>query len=283
MKRILVPCDFSKPAVNAFRLAYDLASKSGGTVHLLHVIEMPVLHDTVLMPVLNFEQELFRELREKAEEEFKKLKGDFKNEEAKVVSKIEFGLPSRMILDYIKDNEIDIVVMGSHGATGLREFFIGSNAEKIVRHSPVPVLVAKDYPKDSVKRIVFPNTLDTEHQEDLVMKVKALQNFFSATLHIVWINTPVSFTSDSITHERLNAFAKRYMLKDYTIHVYNHPDEEEGILKFTKLINGNLIAMGTHGRKGIAHFLNGSLAEDIVNHTDSLIWTYTLKNETPKA
>jgi nucleotide-binding universal stress UspA family protein len=279
MKRILVPCDFSKPAVNAFRLACDLASQSKGTVHLLNVIEMPMMHDTVLMPVLNFEQELFKELREKADKEFKKITEKYKTDGVKVVSKVEIGLPARMILDYIKDNNIDIIVMGSHGATGLREFFIGSNAEKIVRNSPIPVLVAKDYPKGTVKNIVFPNTLDTENQEDLVMKVKALQNFFKATLHIVWINSPLNFTSDSVTYERLVDFAKRFMLKDYTVNVYNHQDEEEGILKFTKMVKGNLIAMGTHGRKGIAHFLNGSLAEDVVNHTDSLIWTYTLKNE----
>jgi len=279
MKKILVPCDFSKPAVNAFRLACDIASQAKGSVHLIHVIEMPVLHDTVLVPVLNFEQQLFKDLQEKTQKEFKKIIEKYKTEGVKVVSKIEFGLPSRMILDYVKDNEIDIIVMGSHGATGLREFFIGSNAEKIVRNSSVPVLVAKDYPKGAVKNIVFPNTLDTEYQEDLVMKVKALQYFFKATLHLVWINSPLNFMSDSVTFERLNAFAKRFMLKDYTVNVYNHTDEEEGILKFTKMIKGNLIAMGTHGRKGIAHFLNGSLAEDVVNHTDSLIWTYTLKNE----
>lgn len=173
--------------------------------------------------------------------------------------------------------------MGSHGASGLREFFIGSNAEKIVRNSSIPVLVLKDYFKGPIKNIVFPNTLETEKQEDLTMKVKALQNFFKAQLHIVWINTPLNFTSDTITYERLNAFAKRFMLKDYTINIFNHPDEEKGILEFTRSVKGNLIAMGTHGRKGIAHLLNGSLAEDVVNHTKSLIWTYSLKNESAEA
>jgi K+-sensing histidine kinase KdpD len=111
------------------------------------------------------------------------------------------------------------------------------------------------------------------------MKVKDLQNFFKAHLHIVWINTPLNFTSDKITNDRLSKFAKRFMLKDFTVHVFNHPDEEQGILQFTQQIGGNLIAMGTHGRKGIAHVLNGSLAEDIVNHTETMVWTYSLKNE----
>lgn len=283
MKKILVPCDFSKPAINAYRFALDVASVNRGTVHLLHVIELPVLHDSVLMPVLNFEEALFKELKEKSENEFKKVTGKYSAEGVKVKTEVIFGAPSKMILDYAKDQSIDLIIMGSHGASGLREFFIGSNAEKIVRNSSIPVLVLKDYFKGPIKNIVFPNTLETEKQEDLTMKVKALQNFFKAQLHIVWINTPLNFTSDTITYERLNAFAKRFMLKDYTINIFNHPDEEKGILEFTRSVKGNLIAMGTHGRKGIAHLLNGSLAEDVVNHTKSLIWTYSLKNESAEA
>jgi nucleotide-binding universal stress UspA family protein len=280
MKKILVPCDFSKPAINAFRFALDVATQSKGTIHLLNVVELPIMHDTVLMPVLNFEEQLFNDLKENAETRFKKITDKYNTGNIKVSVKTVFGSVSRMIQDYIKDESIDLVVMGSHGATGARELFLGSNAEKMVRNSPVPVLVIKDYYKGPIKNIVFPNTLDTENQEDLVMKVKALQNFFKAHLHIVWINTPLNFTSDSLTNERLEAFAKRFMLKDYTISVFNNTDEERGILEFANSIKGDLIAMGTRGRKGIAHLINGSLAEDVVNHNKGLVWTYALQ-QTP--
>lgn len=283
MKKILVPCDFSKPAINAFRFALDVATQSKGVIHLLNVIELPIMHDTVLMPVLNFEEQLFKELRENSEERFKKITDKYNTGNVKVVVKTVFGSVSRMIQDYIKTESIELVVMGSHGATGAREFFIGSNAERMVRNSPVPVLVIKDYYKGPIKNIVFPNTLETENQEDLVMKVKALQNFFKAHLHLVWINTPLNFTSDTLTNDRLQAFAKRFMLKDYTISVFNHTDEESGILEFSNSIKGDLIAMGTRGRKGIAHLVNGSLAEDVVNHNKGLVWTYSLQNEPVEA
>src|SRR5688572_12117404 len=193
MKKILVPCDFSKPAVNAFRSALDIAAQSKGSVYLLNIIELPVLHDTALMPVLNFEEELLQELKEKAEKSFSKLITKYATEGAKVTGEVVFGSVSRQIIEFANAKKIDLVVMGSHGASGIREFFIGSNAEKIVRNSPVPVLILKNYYKGPIKSIVFPNTLDTEKQEDLVMKVKALQSFFKAQLHIVWINTPLSF------------------------------------------------------------------------------------------
>ena len=280
MKRILVPCDFSEQAINAFRFAVDIAAQSKGEIHLVHVVELPVLHDTMLMPVLSFEEALFEELRVKAEKQFQKLAAKYVSGTTKVKMKVLFGGTARMILDYIDDVKIDLVTMGSKGSSGVREYLVGSNAEKIVRGSSVPVLVVKKYVKaSSIKDIVFPNTLHTETQEDLVMKVKALQNFFKAKIHIVWINTPSNFTRDKITHERLTAFAKRFMFKDYTIHVYNDPYEESGVINFTHDFKADMIAIGTHGRKGLAHLMSGSVAEDLVNHVDCPIWTYAIKKD----
>lgn len=274
MKKILVPCDFSKPAVNAFRLALDVVRKSKGVVYLLNVIELPAIHDPIIMPVITFEKEFMKELREKTLAQFNKMIEKYKADGVTVKPEIEFGAPSRMITEFSKRRSIDMIIMGTHGTSGIREYFIGSNAEKIVRLSPVPVLVTKNYYKGQIKNIVFPNTLETENQEHLIRKVKELQTFFRARVHIVYINTPTQFTADNITMERLKQFAKHFTFRNYTLNVYNYPFEEAGIIRFAKSINADLIAMGTHGRKGISHFLNGSLAEDIVNHADSPIWTY---------
>lgn len=280
MKKILVPCDFSKQAVNAFRFALDIARKSGGEVHLTHVIELPVMHDSVLMPVMSFEEVLFKELKEKADVQYEKLKKKYADPKDKVETVTQFGAPARMIVSYIEDKSIDLVIMGTKGASGVKEFVIGSNAEKVVRNSPVPVMAIKDYPRlEKIKDIVFPNTLNTEHQEDLLMKVKDMQNFFKANIHIVWINTPSNFTRDIATLKRLEAFAKRFLFKNYTIHIFNDLYEEDGIINFAHNLKADMIAMGTHGRKGLAHVLGGSVAEDVVNHVDMPIWTYTMKNE----
>lgn len=282
MKKLLVPCDFSIPSLHAFQFALDAAAQVNGTVHVLHVVELPVLHDSVLMPVLSFEQDLFQELRKKAETQFAIIKKKFNKNAVNVVSEVQFGKISDMIRNYTKEHEVDTIIMGSHGATGAREFFIGSNAEKIVRQADVPVLVLKDEYKGSIKNIVFPNTLETEDQEDLVQKIKALQHFFKAHLHIVWINTPVNFTTDTETRQRLEKFVKRYQFKDYSVNIYNHLNPEDGIIEFSKLIDAGLIAMGTHGRTGIAHMIHGSLTESLVNHTDKLVWSYVMKPELAK-
>lgn len=279
MKTLLVPCDFSSYSMNAFQFALDMAAKSPGTaVHTLHVIELPILHDSILMPVLSFEQDLMNELREKAEKQFKVNNKKYNKDGVRLISEVQFGKVSDKIQQYTKDHNIDVIIMGSHGASGMREFFVGSNAEKVVRQSSVPVLITKTYYKGPIKHIIFPNTLETEEQEDLVMKVKALQDFFQAHLHIVWINTPLNFTADSVTRKRLEQFAKRFQFRNYTIATHSDVDTEKGILEYAKTKDATLIAMGTHSRKGIAHMLYGSLTESIVNHTDLMVWSYTLKN-----
>lgn len=279
MKRILVPCDFSKPAINAYRFALDVAALSNGTIHLINVIELPRVPNTILTPVRSLGINLMKEMSAKAQAKFEKISTNYKQQGVKIVCKVDFGVSSEIILTYAKKHSIDLIIMGSHGATGLKEFFVGSNAEKIIRASPIPVIVVKNFYKGHLKNIVFPNALDTENQKDLISKVKVLQTFFKAHLHLVWINTPVNFTTDTETIKRLTAFAKQFALKDFTINIYNHLDEEEGIIQFANSINADLIAMGTHGRKGLSHMMSGSMTENVANHGKSLIWTYVMKKD----
>ena len=280
MKRIVVPCDFSDQSLSALRFAMQLETVSKAEIHLLHVIDLPILHDTVLMPVLSFEEEKFQDLKEYAESRFEHLSRKFGTPEIKIKSKVDFGAPSRMILDYIDKNGIDLVVMGTKGVTGMREIFVGSNTEKIVRASGVPVIAVKGNVRPrQIKNIVFPNTVESDSHEDLVMRVKALQHSLKAHLHIVYVNTPLNFKQDIVTREHLAHFTQRYMLRDCTTHIFNDMEEEGGILNFTKMVDADMIALGTHGRKGLAHVLNGSLAEDLVNHSNLPVWTYCIKKQ----
>lgn len=278
MKRILVPCDFSDPAVQAFKLAAEIARENHEEVLLLNVVELPVLHDSVMMPTLSFEEAFLKEVRERAMEHFKTMKEKW-GKDVKLDYRVEYGATAPTIRQFIDDEKIDLVIMGTHGASGMKELFLGSNAEKIVRSSPVPVLtIKKQTPLTSIKNIVFP-TLPTTDNDDLLNHVKDLQNFFKAKLHVLYVNTPALFTRDTITHRQMKEFAQRYMLKDYTLNVYNDLSEEEGVRNFTTEIKGDLIAMTTHGRKGLAHVLSGSIAEDVVNHVECPIWTYKLKGK----
>ena len=97
MKNILVPCDFSKPAVNAFRFALDIAGRSKGIVYLLNVIELPAIHDPIIMPVISFEKEFLNELKEKTSKEFDKIITKYKPDAVEVRTEVSFGAPFRMM------------------------------------------------------------------------------------------------------------------------------------------------------------------------------------------
>lgn len=273
MEKILVPCDFSDAAVQAFRFALDIARQSDGEIILLSVLELPVMYDSDLMPTLNFEESFLKEMKASAGENFKKIKARWAKGGPKVSLVVEYGAISLTIARVAEQKAADLIVMGTKGASGLKEFFVGSNTEKLVRSSEVPVIAVKKYVKISaIKNIVFPNALG-KGQEELLMRVKQLQEFLNARLHILFVNTPASFRQDRETRHQLRDFAKRFMLKDYTLNIFNDLDQESGVRNFTHQIGADMIAMATHGRRGLNHLMSGSIAEDVVNHIDCPIWT----------
>jgi nucleotide-binding universal stress UspA family protein len=276
MKKILVPCDFSEAATNAFRFALEIADQSNGEVFLLHVVELPVMYDTLLMPSLSFEEVYLKDMKANAEKTFAKMKAKWAKDGPKVTGHVSYGPTATMINSFAKDKKADLIVVGTKGASGLKEIMIGSNTEKIVRTSAIPVIAIKKTFKDKIKNIAFANSL-LEDEEVLATQVKALQDFFKAKLHIVFINTPANFRRDGEIRQELKAFAKRYMFKDFTISIYNDMDQESGLTNFAKEIKADMVALGTHGRKGLAHLMSGSIAENVVNHIECPIWTFKTK------
>lgn len=277
MKKIIVPTDFSKESIEALKFAVDIADKSNGVIWLIHVVDLPIVSDPMITTSLYVDDMIVKTSVAAAQKKFDRLTTKYKDLGAKIKTSVEYGNPTMAILSAIEEKKADLVVMGTKGASGLKEVFIGSNTEKIVRNARVPVIsMPKSASVKSIKNIVFSNVL-REENEKLTRAVKALQDFFQATLHIVYINTPAMFKRDHETIGRLHTYAKRYMFKNYKIHVYNDIDEQEGIMNFSKEVGADMIAMGTHGRHGLAHLFVGSIAEDVVNHVNCPLWTFRSK------
>ncbi|HEY9047140.1 MAG TPA: universal stress protein [Ohtaekwangia sp.] len=279
MKKILVPCDFSGTAMQAFDLAVEIAKKSKGEVLVMHAIEFAPAYETsfVAQPYV-FNATMQEELEKDAQKNFEEMMRtrDIDIDSLPVSFYTDHGTITDTITQFIDDHGIDLVVMGTHGASGLKEFFVGSNAEKVVRFSHVPVLAVKSpVSLTSLHSIVLPTMPDLSHHL-FVEKVKMLQNFLQAQLHILYVNTPVNYRPEKDIQAELKDFARFYKLEHYTVNIVNSTDEPTGIIAFAHDEHADMIAMSTHGRKGLAHFFNGSIAEDVVNHVDCPIWTCTL-------
>ena len=110
MKKILVPCDFSKPAINAYRFALKSIAKSRGIVHLIYIVEMPVMHDTMLMPVLSVEQDVMDDLTAKAKKNFQKLVDKYEARGVKIRTEVFFGSLTNTIIDYARAKRMDVII-----------------------------------------------------------------------------------------------------------------------------------------------------------------------------
>ncbi|UZH56315.1 universal stress protein [Salinimicrobium tongyeongense] len=277
MKTILVPTDFSEQAENALKVAAQLAKKFNAQIYLLHLIELPV---DMVNPVGETrsndlpEAIYFMKLAKKRFDDLLSrpyLKG------LEVQDIVEINKAFDGILEASEKHHCDFIVMGSQGASGLKEMFIGSNTEKVVRKSNIPVLVVKnDHASFDVKDFVFATNLEATGREAL-KKVVELAQLFQARLHLVYINTANEFVTSNECDTKLKKYLEGIDFSNYEFHVFNDDSVEQGILNFSKKMKADLMGIATHGRKGLSHFFNGSISEDLVNHANSPVITFRLE------
>lgn len=274
MKRLLVPTDFSEQAENALKVAAKIAKKHNSEIFLLHTLELPVQLATASGAKSGPPEQLFyiRYTNQRFDE--------FKEKSYLEGLTVHQTVGQREIYEDIeticKNNDIDLVVMGSTGASGFKEMFVGSNTEKVVRTSDTPVLVIKDNVGDfKIQDFVFATDFSDKFKEAFT-KAKDFAKLIDAKIHLLLVNTPANFQTSAQGHELMNNFIQDMDLDNYTLNIYNDLSVEKGILNFAKFIDAQLIGMATHGRKGISHFLNGSISEDMVNRANMSIITFKI-------
>jgi len=284
MKKILVPTDFSKPAQIAIDVAGDIARKANAQLILLHVVEEASgtsFNITGEVDVSGgWEDKLFTmKLIERSKKQMAKVFEEVKSTGVKVKQELRVGTAFHGMRDIIVEQKVDLVVMGTAGQTKLQEMIIGTNTEKVVRHSKCPVLTVQKRPVTTdFKNIVYATSMSKD-EEVFSRIVRSTQQLYDSTVHLVRINTPGNFQRDMVVKKYMQDFAKKLQLKNFTINIFNDLSEEEGIIYFADSINADLVAMATHGRTGFAHVLAGSIAEEVVSHSKRPVLTFVTKGK----
>lgn len=266
MKRILVPTDFSECADMAMELAASIAKKNDARLFIMHIIQIPTYEtNTSIESYEDVAEGLF--VMKLVKKKFAELLQKPYLQGVNVVELIQFDSVYESISKQAKEQEIDLIVMGSHGATGARELVIGSNAERIIRTAPIPVLTVKDrhadfHPTD----MVFASNFFGESAPNFY-PIKKFAEMFDTKIHLLKVNTPGQFETTGFSEKLIGDFVEKTGIKNYTSTIYNAETVEDGIHAYCERINADLIAMETHGRTGIAHFLAGSVTEGVANHT----------------
>lgn len=277
MKTIIVPVDFSEHSEYALETAAILAQKNNAKILALHMLEMSEVLLTRAEGDLQLETVYFLKLAEKRFEEF--LNKDYLKG-LSVTPVIKHFKVFREINEVVEEHNADLIVMGSHGASGIKELLIGSNTEKVVRYSNIPVLVVKHNPiLTNFDDVVFACNFMEESVTPYINGVKLFETLGSK-LHLIYVNLPnEQFRSTAEIESKVVSFLKKAdgnmdrfkdvaFVNDYTI--------EQGILNHANVVGADLIAVATHGRTGLAHFFEGSISEDLANHSALPVMTFKI-------
>lgn len=274
MKKILVPTDFSDQAEYALKVAAQIAKKQHCEILLLHMLELPHEGSDAAVKGADIPEIIF--FKNQAMAKFEGLLDAPYLEGLTVTETTRFGKVYEGINSVAKKENADFIVMGSHGASGFHEMFIGSNAEKVVRSSDIPVLVIKNEMAEfKADNFVFASDFSDEIKKPFKQLVD-IASHFGSHLNLVMINTPNSFKPTQVAENIMNDFMRDVSFTNYSLHIYNDVNVEKGILNFANSVKADLIGMCTHGRTGFAHFFNGSISEDLVNHAIRPVVTFKI-------
>ncbi|MFS4491283.1 universal stress protein [Maribacter sp. 2308TA10-17] len=273
MKKIIVPVDFSEQSKFAIKAASALAKKHDAEILALHMLE---LNQAMITSTEGFHPEQTVFLIKLAEKRFKEFLDRPCLEGLKVTPIIKHYKVFSEVNEVAKQNGADLIVMGSHGTDGLKEIFVGSNAERVVRNADIPVIVVKEDLKDfKVERFAFA----CDFKDDSLMafqKAKSFAEMLSAELELVYINTPGdNFLSNKDAYEQINDFLTKANAGQQ-VEIYNDYSVEKGILNYSESILVDMIGIPTHGRKGLSHFFMGSIGEDVANHSKIPVVTFKI-------
>ena len=246
----LVPAANFSLLTNALAVAVDIAKQHDSEIYLLNVIEVP--HQTHRSTGIGLLQATVDDDEAKVpymEALISATKKSFAEvcdmyNDVKIHRMVVFDKVSNHIHTFVNKNDVDLIVMGSHGLGKKDSAFAGTNAQDVVRYANCPTLIIKS----DEKQEFMPRNITFAFASEELAKVsidfcKKLQASYGSTINLLEVITLDSFKPSSKVEARLEKFAKEQELDDYTVNTYAHYTKEEGILQYVTDHPTDLIIM----------------------------------------
>lgn len=270
MKTILIPTDFSKYSAYAFETAAALAKKVKAKLHLFNAAETGAYYFSsaepiVIAPPAGIMIEGINENLKKASmKKLEKLKKDkiFNGIDVTVKSDTTINV-HESIIEYAADIKASIIIMGTRGAGGIKGIVLGTTAERVVRFSPIPVIVIPVKVKNPVPKIIVFASDFTKEAYKVFPFIQNLAGIYGSQIHLLKINTRDNFAKTGEDEELISKFNKSFGGK-YKYAIYSDYMKEEGILNYSDRVQADLIAIGTHGKTGLRRFFSEDVSEGVV-------------------
>lgn len=272
MKKILVPTDFSECAQNAEKYALFLAQKIDAELIFLHVINTPVDWSKLTKEQENF----FPDAKEAIANSKKSLNELVKQAESnKIKSRkiLIFNNTNEKIHRFVEDEQIDLVVMGSHGVYGFKDYILGTNTYSMMRNSKVPVVVVKKLPeKLKLEKMVIATNFKPETGITFRI-VENLMEILQVKLIVLYVNTPTYFLETNDIMNIGKTFLDEFASYEHEIHIIDSFREERGIVQFAEKTNSDGIAVITHGKSDLKQYFSPSVSENLIGLTEKPIFS----------
>lgn len=295
-KNILIPIDFSDFSDKALEYALHLAEKYSARITLFHAVVL--FQDDV-----DEEQRLqaYEDWVKKREElilsQMDKNRNKVKKRGITVETAIERGVNAAdVILDYLDDRDFDLVVMGTHGRTGLKHILLGSVSEKVVRLSPLPVLtIHRSIPEFKLSKILVPMDFSIHSKKAADFGLWLSKSFGASIefIHVIEQDIHPSFYASGIESIfQIDKGLKNRVIDNLREFVADQLPEKiqpeyrvkEGkahkeIVEYARENNIDLIVIATHGLSGLDYVLLGSTTEKVVRWANSPVLTVKRESE----
>ncbi len=279
---ILCPVDFSPASDHALQAAMRLADRLGADLHLVHVYQLPIFVDPDGALIsgggdvrTHLSGEAQRLLDERAA----------RHGEVKLHEHLAEGLPHDEINRVAEEQGATLIVMGTHGRTGLKRMLLGSVAERVVRTSPIPVITIPppqdgEEPLAAVRRIACPVDFSDVSKQAIALALELGERLGAEEVELLHVfQLPLSFVADTgpLLDAEVLATLRAQRAQDMDALLAEHRDAPvkvsgrvlEGVdyatvVKTLEAGAHQLVVMTTHGRGGAMHLLLGSVAERVV-------------------
>ena len=294
IKKILFPTDFSRCAEQALTHAVFLAEKYGAEIYVLHVITIFEDQPSIVSREITDTEEMIKKLEDVAGKQLDKIFNSHNSDDIKITTAIRRGLSTApSILEYSSDNDIDLIVMGTHGRRGFGHLLLGSAAEEVVRMASCPVFTIRELkePKEiaQVNNILVPIDFSNYSKKALAYSSQIAQSYnaqlqvlhiIEETMHPAFSVSGKSSIFDLVpdirddSRKRAEKMMKEVVSDKVKFHIYIQGGRAaNAIIQFSKENSTDLIVIATHGLTGFEHMLLGSVTEKVVRMAPCPVFT----------
>lgn len=274
IKKILIPIDFSELSTYAIEYALQIAKVHTSQITFIHVVEdmlnFSVPGDFVLTTEEFIEKEKALEsTKNERLTHFAKLMSEKYSYDFSAT--VIFGKSYRAVNEYVKSEQIDLLVMSTHGVSGFREFIIGSNAVRMITECSCPVLsVQKPMKTGGFKKILLPFNDDPFSRQKVNVAIQ-LSKWFEAEVCCLGIENEGE-QSHLVKMEReahqIDSYLTEHGVK-HTMEIVKNSNLSKAVLSYGKEINADLlIVMADMEKEDIVEYIMGPVSQQLINHSE---------------